>query len=143
MLVVRLGLCQRQAALERARPFVEIAASRFQAAEVAERFHFGLAIAQLFGNAEGLPIPRMGLGVADAAFLVIAGADERADCLREIAALFGFERIDGGIVQGSDAAGNVGEHLGNTRAERGGVQGALADRPVRLGRSPGFRSAAG
>ena len=98
VLVVRLRLGQGQAALERTRSFVEIPAGRFQAAEVAERFHFGLAIAQLFGNAEGLPIPRMGLGVADAAFLMIAGADERADCLREIAALFGFERIDGGIV---------------------------------------------
>src|SRR5205814_10431418 len=109
--------------------------------EMAECYLFDLAIAQLCGNAECLPIPRMGLGVTDAPLLVIAVADERADCLREIAALFGFERIDGGIVQGGDAASNVGEYLGNTRAERGGIQGALAVRPVRLGCGSGFRSA--
>jgi len=82
MLVVRFGFRQRQAALEHAGAFVQIAARCFEPPQMAEGFHFRLTVAELLGNAEGLLIPRMRLGVANALFLALAGAHQGAHRLR-------------------------------------------------------------
>ena len=43
-----------------------------------ERFHFGLPVAELLGDAERLLIPGVGLGIADPLLLALAGAHEGA-----------------------------------------------------------------
>ena len=142
VLVIRLRFGESQTALERPRTLVEIAAGRLEPAEVTERFHLRLTVAELLGDAERLAVPGVRLRVADAALLVFARAHQRPHRLREVAALLRFERVHCGVVQRGHAARDAVEHLRHARPERGGIEGPFPDRTVRLGRRPRLRRAA-